>query len=238
MLHRGWRDRATASVDPPLQEVSVERSRMVDHRRFATSAGVAAPIVAVGAILLATIVATPETFTWKTRALSDLGRPGTRTFGIFNGGLIIGGLIGVPFVWRVWNYARDYLQQAGTLALAGSLLGMIGVGVFFLEHTTYYLASSLHGIAALTTFTLAPIAALLYGSGAARTGQRRIAIWSLASGILALAGWATWISYLQLWAPFPSAWFAVAEYFAGLCFGGWILRLAVADWNRSWSGDA
>lgn len=211
---------------------------MVDRRRIATGCGVAAPIVVLGAIALATVVAAPETFTWKSRALSDMGRPGTRTFVLFNGGLVLGGLVGVPFVWRVWHYARDYLQRAGTLALGGSLLGMIGVGIFFLEHTTYYLASSLHGIAALTTFTLAPIAALLYGSGAALTGQRRVAIWSLASGVLALVGWASWIAYLQWWAPFPRAWFAVPEFFAGLCLGGWILRLAVADRNRSWSEDA
>lgn len=201
---------------------------MVDHRRVATGAGVAAPIVAVGAILLATFVATPGTFTWKTRALSDMGRPGTRTFLLFNGGLVLGGVLGVPFVWYLWTEARGYLQEAGTIALAGSVLGMIGVGVFFLEHTTYYLDASLHGLAAVTTFTLAPFAGLLYGAGAARRGRRRIAAWSVASGALQLFGWVAWFAYLEWWAPFPSAWFAVPEFLAAVCLGGWILRLAAS----------
>lgn len=61
--------------------------------------------------------------------------------------MILGGILGVAFVRNVRRDARGSLQAAGTAALAGSVLGMIGVGIFFLEHTTNYLDASLHGLA-------------------------------------------------------------------------------------------
>ena len=81
----------------------------------AMSCGLAAPAVALGAIVLATIVVPPETFTWHDRALSELGRYGAPTFFLFNGGLIAGGLLGLPFVWRCWLASRNALERLGVV---------------------------------------------------------------------------------------------------------------------------
>lgn len=62
-------------------------------------AGVAAPLVALGEILIATLVS--PSFSWASSALSDLGRPGAPTALIFNWGLIGGALLALPFVARV-----------------------------------------------------------------------------------------------------------------------------------------
>jgi len=131
---------------------------MATRRRIATYCGFAGPIVSLGAIMLATIVAPPETFTWHGRALSDMGRYGAPTFLLFNGGLIVGGLLGFPFAWRLWLESRNSLERVGVALLAVAVIGMIGVGIFFLEHTTLYLETSLHGLAALTVFGVAPFA--------------------------------------------------------------------------------
>ncbi|MFC3956889.1 DUF998 domain-containing protein [Halovivax cerinus] len=205
---------------------------MVDRRRIATNCGLVAPAVAVGAIVLATVVAPPETFTWRGRALSDMGRPGTTTFALFNGGLIAAGALGGPFVWRVWIETRNGLQRAGAVALGASLVGMIGVGVFFLEHTEYYLSTSLHAPAALLTFGAGPIAALLYGLGALRAGENRLAASSILSAAIPVGTWIGWVAFLRTLAAEPGVWFAVPEFVAASCLGGWVVVLAIAYRTR------
>jgi len=166
---------------------------MATRRRIATYCGFAGPIVSLGAIMLATIVAPPETFTWHGRALSDMGRYGAPTFLLFNGGLIVGGLLGFPFAWRLWLESRNSLERVGVALLAVAVIGMIGVGIFFLEHTTLYLETSLHGLAALTVFGVAPFAGWIYGTGAVLAGDGRLAVASFWLGIVHPVAWLGWL---------------------------------------------
>ncbi|WP_254862113.1 DUF998 domain-containing protein [Halovivax gelatinilyticus] len=200
---------------------------MVDTHRVTRACGLAAPVIALGAIFLSTCIASPETFTWRNRALSDMGRPGTETFWVFNGGLILAGVIGIPFVHRVWDESTNRLERVGAGMLGVSLAGMIGVGLFFLEHTTYYLSTDLHGPAALTTFAAAPIAAIGYGLGAYRAGTTHLAVASLAAGTLQLASWIVWGAYVHLLASTSTTWFAVPEFVAAGCLGAWVVVLAI-----------
>lgn len=204
---------------------------MPDHTRLATACGFVAPAVALGAILLATFVASPETFAWHDRALSDMGRPGAETFWLFNGALVAGGLLGAPFVRRVWLATRNRLERAGTVALAVAMAGMVGVGVFFLEHTTYYLATNLHAAAALTVFAGAPAANWLYGAGAIRAGDRRWGRSTIGFGVAHVAAWTAWIAYGRTIATDAGAWFAVPEAVAAALFGGWVVLLARRLWR-------
>ncbi len=199
---------------------------MTDTKRIATYCGIAAPTVSLGAILLATLVAPPETFTWRARALSDMGRYGAPTFPIFNGGLIVGGLIGFPFAWRLWIGSRNALERIGTALLAVTVIGQIGVGIFFLDHTAVYLERSFHGVAALSVFGVAPFAGWLYGTGAVRAGDARLGVASIAIGFVHPLAWAGWILSLD-GAADTDAWFAVPEFVAAVAFGGWVLLLAV-----------
>ncbi|MFC7214983.1 DUF998 domain-containing protein [Saliphagus sp. GCM10025334] len=198
---------------------------MTDCRSLPIRCGVAAPTVALAGIVLSTFVATPETFTWRTRALSDMGRVTARTFWLFNGGLILGGLLGTPFVALLWTRARNRFERVG-IALTGiAVLGMVGVGIFFLGHTAYYLESSLHGLAALTVFGVAPVAQLLAGTGQVLAGDRWVAVASIWLGVAHLLGWLGWLLVRSAEAD-PGHWFAVPEFVAAVAFGVWILILA------------
>jgi hypothetical membrane protein len=69
---------------------------VTDLDRLGRASGVAFPVVSLGAILLATLVS--PTFTWTGSALSDLGAFGAPTALLFNGGLVLAGLVAFPFV--------------------------------------------------------------------------------------------------------------------------------------------
>ncbi|PCR91357.1 DUF998 domain-containing protein [Natrinema ejinorense] len=205
---------------------------MADRKRVATYCGIAGAILSLGAITLGTVIAPPETFTWQGRALSDMGRYGAPTFPLFNGGLILGGLVGLPFAWRLWITCRNSIERLGVVLLSIAVVGMIGVGVFFLEHTALYLETSLHGVAALSVFGVAPFASWVYGSGAALAGDGRLAVASVWFGNVHPLAWLGWLLSLGGEAD-TSTWFAVPEFVAAVAFGGWIVVLAVTLRRRN-----
>ncbi len=104
---------------------------MTERTSLATYCGIAGTIVSLGTITVATIVASPETFTWQGHALSDMGRYGTPTFPLFNGGLIVGGLLGLPFAWRCWITSRNALERVGVGLLATAVVGRSASGSSF-----------------------------------------------------------------------------------------------------------
>ena len=203
----------------------------LSRRRIATACGLAAPVVALGAIVLATLVAAPETFSWRTRALSEMGRYETRTFPLFNGGLILGGLLGVPFGWRLWLVARNDLEHLGVVLLWTATTAMIGIGVFFLGHDAFYLGTELHTPVALLFFGLAPVAQWVYGSGLVLAGDARLGLVSVWFGIAHPLCWLGWLAS-RAGAGDPSAWFAVPEFVAAVAFGGWVFALAADRYRR------
>lgn len=197
-----------------------------DRRRLAAASGVAAPILTLGALTLATAFAPAETFAWSERALSDMGRPDSGVFWLFNGGLVAGGLVGAPFVWRLWVAARNGVERAGVVAYGLALAGTIGVGVFFLEHTRYYLATELHVPAALSFFGMGPIAHWTWGTGAVLAGDREWGLVTLWIGNAHVITWLCWILFAALLAGESGSWFAVPEAIAAVCFGGWTVATA------------
>lgn len=197
----------------------------MDRERAAAVCGLLAPSVALVSMLLATIVASPETFTWRDRALSHMGEAGTETFLVFNGGLILAGLVGLPFGWLLWREARNHLERAGVVILAIAVVGLVGVGVFFIGHDQYYLPVDLHAPAAGAVFIGAPIAAWVYGSGLALAGDVRLAVVSFWLGIAHPMTWLVWILAIAGQDGMP--WFAVTEFVVAAVFAAWIALLAL-----------
>lgn len=200
---------------------------MTNARRFAAGCGIAAPAVALSAILLATVVADPETFTWSDRALSDLGRVRTNSFFLFNGGLIVAGVIGLPFAWRLRLAARNRLERLGAGCFGLAIVGMLLVGVFFIGHTRYYLEPGYHNHAALAFFGLVPVANWLLGAGALRAGDRRWGLATVAVGTLHVLTWLAWLGLLAVAPSDGATWFAVPEMVVAVLFGAWTAAAAV-----------
>lgn len=116
----------------------------------------AAPVVTLGAVLVATIVS--PTFSWTASALSDLGRTGAPTAPIFNGGLLAGGALALPFVAGVGRGATRNWTLLGTalFGLAAVSMGLVGV---FPEGHPY------HVPAALSLYAFVTYGLFCYGTG-------------------------------------------------------------------------
>ena len=104
----------------------------MDRESALRGSGAAAVIVTMTAILLATLVS--PAFAWTDNALSDLGVTGTdagtgTTVLLFNGGLIVGGVLGVGFAVALARLRPTWPGRivAGLFALTMVLMGLVGV---------------------------------------------------------------------------------------------------------------
>ncbi|MFC7028144.1 DUF998 domain-containing protein [Halomicroarcula sp. GCM10025710] len=93
-----------------------------------------ASVVTTNVAILSAVVASPS-FSWSENALSNLGQPGTAvatpvTTALFNGGLVLGGVLGVGFTVALWAVADNHVQRLAVPPFAGAMVAMVGVGVF------------------------------------------------------------------------------------------------------------
>lgn len=151
-------------------------------RRVAMACGVASPAVAALGIGAAMIVA--PSFDFSTQALSDLGvTEGAAP--LFNGSLLLAGLLGLGFAWFLWTEATDQFQRAGAVAFAGAVVGLAGVGAF-------PAGTTLHRPSALSFYGLATYALFLWGTGLVRTGATTRGLATLWLGVLHVTAWLAW----------------------------------------------
>ncbi|UPV76587.1 DUF998 domain-containing protein (plasmid) [Halorussus limi] len=165
-------------------------------RTVARASGAAAPVVTLGAILVSTLLS--PTFSWADSALSDLGRAGAPTAPIFNGGLILGAILALPYVARVALAAERLLTRLGaaTFGLAALSMGLVGV---FPTGTAY------HFPAAVSLYLFVTYGLFLYGSGRVRAGAARGQIETTTAGLAAiwlgvghLTSWLAWGAGLRV----------------------------------------
>jgi hypothetical membrane protein len=191
---------------------------MPDARRIATLCGVVAPALALLAVVVPTFL-TPS-FSWTGTSISHMGAAGMPAAVVLNGGLILAGLVGLPFVWRLWVGADHPLENAGTLLFAVSVLGLIGVGVFPLPHPN-------HGPVAITHFVAYTVGLWVYGTGTALAGRVR---WGLATVWLGIGHVLAWV----LWAVAGLEGIALPEAAGSVVFAGWLFVTA----RRFLAGEA
>lgn len=176
------------------------------RRRLARLSGPAAVAIALTGIVAATIVS--QTFAWRTSALSDLGvAPGTAW--LFNGSLIGGGLVGLPYAWALWSAASDRLSQIRAVAFLLALVSMAGVGLAPAGHP-------LHVPFALAFFSLAALTAVVDGVARLRLPRGKL---SLLTGVLAPVAWPVWLGWL-------GEGIAVPEIVGAVLFGVWVVALS------------
>lgn len=167
-------------------------------------AGGVATVVAVGGILLA--IALDPTFSWTGDALSALGVR-ERSALAFNGGLVLGGVVGVAYAVGCWTAATTRLARLVAVAVGLSLASMAGVGVFDLTH-------DLHAPVAVGVYLFATVAFALDGIDRRDEPTGRVA---LALVPIHVVAWATWVA--GYW---PGAGLALPELFGALCLAAWV----------------
>lgn len=192
----------------------------MDTGDAAPLSGAGAVVVAIGGILLATAVS--PAFAWRANALSDLGVTAsaagtTATVAIFNGGLILGGLLGIHFAAVCYRTAEDGWGRsvAGLLGLTLALLSLVGV---FPMGTRPHLPVAA-GFYLLLSFTLWADAVVT-----ARRGESRWLLVSGSAGTVNALGWVVWGTTAE---PFYEG-LAVPEFVGALALGAWVCARSLA----------
>lgn len=191
---------------------------MEEPTRTGSVAGVLAVVVAAAAIA-GSALASPA-FTVTGNALSDLGQPGNPaatplTTLLFDGGLVVAGLVGLPFTVVLRRGRRHPLERFAAVPFAAALLGMAGVGLF-------PAGKPLHVPAALTLYLGSMAAMALDGIGGALAGVPRRAAATLALVTVHVAGWSWWAAGGAVGRPG----LAIPELLGAGSFGWWVLWTA------------
>jgi hypothetical membrane protein len=175
---------------------------------MAQLSGPVAAIGAIGSILLATALST--TFTWWGSALSDLGIVGTTAW-LFNGGLVIASVVGLPYGWALWSAAADMLGGIRAATFIAALLTMAGVGLF-------PSGEMLHFPFAVAFFLLCAITQAVDGIARFHLPTGKL---SIGTGVSSIAIWPLWIGWLV-----PGSGIAIPEFIGAVLFCLWILALS------------
>jgi hypothetical membrane protein len=179
----------------------------VPRRKIARLTGPAAVIVTLGGILLATTLS--STFDWQASALSDLG-VAPATAWLFNGALIGGAVVGIPFAWALWSAAPGVLGQIRAACYLLAIVTMGGVG----------LAPSgnpLHFPFAVAFFLLAALTGVVDGVARFRLVHGKL---SILVGVLAVLVWPAWLIWID------GGGIAVPEFVCAVLFGVWVVALS------------
>lgn len=205
---------------------------MDGRERLLQRSGLGAVAVTLGAIFVATLVS--PAFAWTGNALSNLGVTGTAagtglTVVLFNGGLVLGGLLGVGFALAVWRSASSLGGRATAVSLGSALVFMALVGVFPQDTAPHFpVAASFYLLVSVTLW--------LDGVTAFRQGWRRRAALAAALGTANFAGWLVW----GLTGPPTRPGLAIPELWGALCFSVWTAWVALGlldgRWGRGRSG--
>lgn len=199
---------ATSDVSP--------RQPPADVTRAERAAGVLAPVVALGAIFLATLLS--PTFTWTGDPLSFLGSEGQPTRSLFNYGLIAGGLLSLPFAHHLVTTARTGLQRVGgaLFAFTGVAMGLVGV---------FPMGTDPHFPVAVTFYLLLSLTLWIHGVGTVRASRERrwVGAAAVALGTLNVV---TWVVYVAVFAGGGLS-LAIPETVGALALGVWTAGTAL-----------
>lgn len=170
--------------------------------------GPATIVVSAVGILSATLLA--PSFSWAGNALSDLGAAGASTAPLFNGTLILAGLLGLPFAFRLVVARSGWVRWLGALLFGASSLLLALIGVFPLP-------SPYHAAVAVPFFLLFTIALALDGVGAIRGGRGIDGALSFSLAGIHVVGW-------LVWSQSGLAGVAIPEMIGSVALWIWILR--------------
>ncbi|MFB6176852.1 MAG: DUF998 domain-containing protein [Halobaculum sp.] len=181
-----------------------------DARRMAAAAGAVSAVGTPTLIVLATLLA--PWFSWAGNALSDLG-VAPETALLFNGALIGGGLVSLPFAWLLFHRQGGLGGAARSVLFALTGLTLAGIGAFPSD-------TALHFPVAVSFFLL--LTATLTVDGLLRRSEQsgRLALLAASTHVV---GWIAWGQGLR-----PGPGLALPEFVGALALSTWIVALAPA----------
>ncbi|WP_277541003.1 DUF998 domain-containing protein [Haloarcula laminariae] len=179
--------------------------------------------VCIAAVGIAGAALASPAFAVTGNALSDLGQPGNPaatpvTTLLFDGGLILAGVVGLPFSVVLWRRSETSIGRVAVVPFAVALLGMAGVGLF-------PAGRPLHVPAALTLYLGSMVAMTLAGVDSGLAGKRRRAAATLSFVAVHVAGWWWWAAG----GPVPRPGLAVPELLGAAVFAAWVVLTAVGE---------
>lgn len=186
-----------------------------EANRVAAAFGVLSILVSLGAIGVAMLLS--ARFSLSTSALSDLGRAGWNATAVFNGGLLVAGLLALPLGIVLARNARTLLHAAGSIAFSLSAVCLSLVGVFALPAPE-------HGLVAIGFFLAFTVAFVLYGAGDVRTGARVRGLGTVALALVHVLGWVVWLG-----AGTPGG-LTIPELVGSACLSAWVHATAARLW--------
>jgi len=198
--------------------------------RALRGAGLVAVVLTIGTILLATVVS--PAFAWRENALSNLGvmetAAGTSlTVALFNGGLILGGLVGLAFAVALARRAASLAGRATALSFGLAVVFMALVGVFPQD-------TAPHFPVALGFYLLVSVTLWLDGLTALGQNWRQRGLVAVTLGTGNFVGWLVW----GLTGSPTRAGLAIPELWGALLFSMWTGWVSVGLLRGRWSGTA
>lgn len=172
-------------------------------------------ILTFGSLVLATVVS--PSFEWQTHALSNLGvstsEPGTRATAIlFNGGLVLGGAVGVVFGVLTFRRQTRLADRAVIATAVVALFAMALVGVF-------PQGTDPHFPVAIAFFLLITGTLCLDGLVRLRDGDTLCGLLAVVAGGGHLLVWALWWTLRSD----PYVGIAIPELVGAVLFGAWLV---------------
>lgn len=182
----------------------------------------AAPVVTLGAVLVATVVS--PSFSWSSSALSDLGEPGAPTALLFNGGLLAGAALALPYVAAVGRVAEGRLTRLGVALFGLAAVSMGLVGLFPAGHPYHFPAAvSLYAFLTYGLFcygtgrVLAGVSGPRPADERSRRGPAKRGLAAIWLGIGHLTSWVAWGTGLRV-----GPGLAIPEAIGAVLFVAWI----------------
>ncbi|MFO7791397.1 MAG: DUF998 domain-containing protein [Candidatus Saliniplasma sp.] len=114
--------------------------------------GLIAPFV-VYVFIAISILINRSWFNWADHALSHLGEVGTSYNNVFNAGLIIGGILGLIFIFGLIQYAEELIGYYGIAFFGAGMVFLILVGIFPMGRAGHEWISALFFITSLSGLT-------------------------------------------------------------------------------------
>jgi len=177
-------------------------------------AGIATPFTAFSCILAA--IALWPHFNWTSNALSDLGVQWGLTATLFDGGLVVSGLLCMVFALGLWFFSSTkLLGKLATCLFFLACVAIVAIGVF---NETF---SPTHYVVSVMLFVMMPVSLLVFVGAFWLEGKHKLSVFTLATGLAAAFPW-----LLQFTIHYVSN-VAIPEFVSVLVVAPWAIELGI-----------